>query len=245
MVTQPETLFFEGISDHSPLEITISPKWLQKSDTPNYPRHIFKSPFFKERLSLLVVKTNLLTFEAPVQLMLYKKCMIAAAKHAKVALQFHRPDGEEQERAILETLARAVWRNDCKSAELLLRKTTAASQYVQVITGCVTLLDPASFSADIEKEKMDAFAARGTRLQHDFAPSPGQDVSPASRAKKSSKQAALSRLAKLWSPFNKRMVLTAIRIGTDSLGNHSYARTPDEQLCALRAAWACLCRTSR
>ena len=33
------------------------------------------------------------------------------------------------------------------------------------------------------------------------------------------------------------MVLTAIRIGTDSQGNHSYARTPYEQLCALRAAW--------
>ena len=108
----------------------------------------------------------------------------------------------------------------------------------RVATGTVVLLDPCHFNSKVEDAKRTNLSAQEARLDTDFRPRAGQAISPAASARKTSRVNALARLAKLWSPFNKRLVLSAIRVGADRRGNHILARSPTEQLDALRRTWA-------
>ena len=61
--------------------------------------------------------------------------------------------GREQKRLVLESMARAVWNNDCKLARVLLKVTTLATLHLQIVDGSVSCLDPPSFEELYREEK--------------------------------------------------------------------------------------------
>ena len=52
------------------------------------------------------------------------------------------------------------------------------------------------------------------------------------------KRNSLHDLSKLWSPFDKKLVLSGIRTGTSSMGHHIVSTDPVEQFDALKTHWS-------
>jgi hypothetical protein len=56
--------------------------------------------------------------------------------------------------------------------------------------------------------------------------------------KKTSITRAVTRLAKLWAPTDKRLILAAVQIGVNSSGEAAMARSPAHRMAALSSGWS-------
>ena len=118
------------------------------------------------------------------------------------------------------------------------RDTYVVNRQKHLNTYAYAIIESASSSLMSSRRIRHILASRQNRIDEDFHDERGGDVQAPSAAKKTSKKAALLRLGKLWDPFNKRMVLTALRVCSNGNGNYEVTRTSSERLFALQAAWS-------
>ena len=154
MTSSPESLYYREISDHAPLILSISVKAkTAKQPGKTLPKHWTSGPVFQGRLNLLIAHIRPLELPISQQLTTIKSCIHEAALFTRDTLMFSDTGGREQKRLVLESMARAIWNNDCKLARVLLKVTTLATLHLQIVDGSVSCLDPPSFEELYREEK--------------------------------------------------------------------------------------------
>ena len=131
---------------------------------------------------------------------------------------------------MLSTISRAVWFNDVKIAKLLLALYPVAREHIVVCNGVVSLSNPALFSSTVsaskyayrEKARLEAEAAMKTAKKN--------------KKKAKSQAEAMTRLSKLWSPFDSRLQLVGVRVKEGN--SYRVITDPEAKIEELRQGWA-------
>ena len=202
-------------------------------------KEVFESPWFTEFHDLLY-KRHIHDLLAPfARLSLHKQVIKEAARMTRNKMITAQDTSNYSRNQILTTIARAVSRNDTNLAMHLLTNSPTVVDMVRIDSNdsgivSVNLVDPTKFSTEVNK-------AKGVQFNEDLADI-DRLISAAGvggdhlKRKKSS----LRNLSKLWSPFDKRLVLSGVRTGVDENGWPKVARGPLEQCAALRDYWSSL-----
>jgi hypothetical protein len=134
----------------------------------------------------------------------------------------------------LTSAARAVARNDGRLAEMIIARAPTIGRYVSVSpTKDVHLQNAEGFQAAVEESKRAYYQ----ELQRNLEREPTAGGSSAAK-KKRSRAYALTSLAKVWAPSDKRLVIAGIRCGSGDDGFVQVARKPLDRARALTAGWS-------
>jgi hypothetical protein len=125
------------------------------------------------------------------------------------------------------SIARAVWLNDIVLAQTHLAHSPLARVHLCVSDGVVSLGDPQSFSVLVNNTMVKESQHKVDELNKD-----PNDTS----ARRIRQRSAAARLARLWSPFDRRLVVSGIVTSRNDDGAPVVARGPDI-VDALAAHW--------
>ena len=133
----------------------------------------------------------------------------------------------------LASTARAVWFSEVRLARALLARSELARNRVSSLGTGVQVLDHVAFFQVIETDKRQSFSQRIVAAGEDL----GLQRGVQQPKKKPNAFSALHRMSRLWSPYDKRLVLAGIqRVSRD--GSFSVMITPSLEVDALRKGWA-------
>jgi hypothetical protein len=226
LLEHPRELHEKGISDHGPVSTSISLKRRLPRELQPIPRFIAESDHFKKRHDELVTQTALRKLPPVQRWELHKVILRQAGEHAREKLVYAAEHTEFEVNQSLTTIARTVWHNDVRLARKLLRCSDLAKLHLSVTDDTVTLTCPPSFKSCVEAAKTAYYAKLKDKVDLDH-PEAASNI-------KSSKLRAVSRLAQLWAPQDKRLVLAAVKAPSD-YSALSVTRRPDLRSAALAA----------
>ena len=153
---------------------------------------------------------------------------------AKVALDEHLTlHGHVGEGAslTLTSIARAVWFADLGLARVLMARFLIARTHIQIQDRSVSIRYPVSFASLVELDRHSTFAQRVAAAEAE------EPVGTKKARSKPFYVCAIERMAKLWSPFDKRLVLSGIR-RKQLDGFVSIVTSPSGKVATLRDSWA-------
>ena len=231
----------QRISDHAMVRcsLEIVPQ-LPPEERP-IPRFVCSLPSFGSHHDTLCRAAALDSLPAVLRWETHKLIIKEAARVAlDEHLLLHGQDGEAKG-LTLSSIARAIWFCDCRLARVLLARSSIARELLSVTGSMVSLINPAGFAALVESDRRLALAERIAAADLDIdalhrPPRAARDAAVSSK-RKGGHMAALLRLARLWSPFDKRMILTGVRCGLLPDGRPRIITAPSERLRLLRDAW--------
>ena len=229
LFAQPRELHERGVSDHAPVCAAQSMRRRLPRDLQPIPRDVIESIHFKEKHDQLAKDANLDALPVVQRWERHKAILRKAGEHARNALLNARDQSNFQVNQTLTTIARVVWHNDVRLGRKLLECSSIAQEHLIVSDAEVQLKCPATFSSCVSQAKVAFYAKAHADLDADFP-----DAAP---KKKLSKMQAISRLAKLWAPQDKRLILDAVKIPSHS-GAYLLERSPAGRSAALASAWA-------
>ncbi len=145
VVKNPDTYWLAGLSDHSPLGFSFHPKFLQNNVTSSFPKVWFETKAYVTCLEVLIGSFNWDNFGPLEKLRTLKLCIKSAAFYSRDVLFFSDSNGSVCKRQVLESISRAVWRNDRKLAQKLLDVSSLAGYFIEIKEGKVVPLDPLAF----------------------------------------------------------------------------------------------------
>ena len=128
------------------------------------------------------------------------------------------------------SIARAVWFSDTSLANTLIARSATARTHIRVEGSTVVLHDHAAFAHEIAVDKHSTFSQRIAAAEVDF----GAQQTPTI---KHNRVNALMRMARLWSPFDKRLMLHGIKCVRED-GSFVVVTAPASKVEALRTGWA-------
>jgi len=223
----PKLLQSRGISDHSPVLVSLTLARQLPADERPIPAHIFKLPDFKrehDRPADIARLEALPPFE---RLRQHKLIIKEAARIARDNALHAEDRSAGMESMALSTLARTVWHNNTKDARKLLSLHPTTAEHIRVVDSVVELVDPVNFAKVVAETKSDYLKKEKEDLLKDKAKG----------FKNASRIQANKRLLKLWSPFDSRMTLAGVRIHYDEKGSYEVVTDPARRVEALRQAW--------
>ena len=109
----------------------------------------------------------------------------------------------------LTAAARAVWEQDIKLANYIIKKGTGAQHYIFIANGQVLISDVSEFNKQSDKYKLEQLEKRKADTIAEFETHP---KNPANKKKVTAKVQAILRLAKLWLPFGRTLQLAGVSI---------------------------------
>jgi hypothetical protein len=225
VVEHPKKMHDDNLSDHAPVKLTIS-TWmpLPRSQQP-IPTFVVNSSAFKKYHQALCDQTGLSDLGTIERWQTHKVIIREAARLARRQLFLENESSEETKHIALQSIARAVWRNDTSLAEILADRSPLAQKHLAVDSQRnVIIHDAPLFQAEVEAARAKQLESRLRGLELDGRRAAAEGESKWKARKRQDKVAAASRLAKLWSPFDRRLVLNGIR--TCKLDTN--ATSPDE-----------------
>ena len=227
----PDTLHYAGISDHAPVSVSLSPAGLQKSRTATISKCWCKTEQYATRLRLLLQLVCIDELPPTSRLKTLNACIWSAARHARDCIQFGDQDDKEGRRMVMESMARAVWRNDVRLARRLLSSSELARSFISVSDGKVAPLSFCAFEQIYASEKMSYLERVRSKLSLQVA------SAPLCRKKqlKSQIQAA-RRQQSIWFRSSRRLVLFGIRVSSSSEASEIIS-DPDGVQAALQEHW--------
>ena len=228
LLLQPRELHEKGISDHAPVTAFMSYRGRLPKELQPIPRHIAECEHFKKRHDALVAEADLRSLPPVQRWERHKAILRQAGEFARNALLNGREHTEFQVNQTLSTIARTVWHNDVRLARKLTQCSSLAKQHLRVTDAEVTLLCPQAFQSHVEDAKAAYFAKVTDRINSDHP--------EATSVRKSSKLRAVTRLARLWAPTDKRLVLAAVKVPSTS-GGYNLERRPELRTAALASGW--------
>ena len=89
------------------------------------------------RLESLTSSISILNLEASRLLIMYKKCMRAAAKRVRNECLFRDSSGAESTKLVLSSVSRALWYNNLSLAKRLIRYSDIATDLIFIDAGKV------------------------------------------------------------------------------------------------------------
>ena len=221
------------LSDHAPVACVFSPRSSVHPDSQPIPEFIFKLPGFASIHNALVEAACLDALPTIARWMLHKSILRESARIARDEhVSFHGDIGYAKGMT-LSSVARAVWSKNARLACTLISRSAIAAQHLRVSGSDVYLADPPAFESCICDDRYRSFEERIAKEQADT------DLSCcAGPRRKPSKMQALLRLARLWSPFDRRLVVAGVITGFRSDGSPQVVLDSSARLGALSAAWS-------
>ena len=130
VLTPPEVLFAQHVSDHAPVSFRFGVKTFHNNAVQPIPKFVVAHPLFQQNLMHLVDYVKL--FELPAHKLLsgFNKCISLAAQETRNQLLLL--DCPDSHRMVLASIARTIWANDVKLARKLLHYSELAREYLAV-----------------------------------------------------------------------------------------------------------------
>ena len=223
----PAVLFADGISDHAPSRLCISSKTPTDPHLRPISKEHCKHPLFHAICSSYLQRIPMEELHPFTRCETHKLVIrIAASKVRNYTLRGH-PDSIKCKHQTFVSIARAVWLQNRRLAQSLINHSELAALHLFINVDIVTLKDPDMFTQEFEKIKTSLFAER----RDEISCMPEDSITKA--RKKKSKGNALNRLAKLWTPFSKSVILQGVR---DEHGK--VVRDPAQLFSCLASAWS-------
>ena len=170
---------------------------------------MLKSAAFAKHLAVITLESDVLDLDPIPRWVLYKKNIKRAALNVRdeLLLADHRSHYAEEQ--LHMTIARMAWRQDVDLASRLLPLHKTVRDCITIADGAVRLVAPLAFAAKV----------RSLRLQHIKRAKEELSKAPANAPPTFVKGSAegLDRLAKMWSPFDRRVEFNGIRKMVDGI----------------------------
>ena len=224
-----------GLSDHAPVACALSPRTVARPDSRPIPAYVFKLPGFVSIHDALVEAACLDSLPTVARWMLHKTILRESARIARDDLLAVSGDLGQARGTTLSSIARAVWTNSTRLARTLISRSALALRHLRVSGNDVTLADPPAFETCICEDRCRSFDERIAREQADLDLKCCASSAPRRR---SNRMSALLRLARLWSPFDRRLVVAGVITGFRSDGSPCVVLDPTARIGALSAAWS-------
>ena len=208
VVSSPDTCFYNGFSDHCPVEITISKKGPEENRTRSIPKAWCETKMFAktvEKMAAQFLSEDLLPFE---RLDLFKTILWEAAKKSRDFLSFTDGLGTESSRLVFESMSRAIWHNDYHLATKLINNTSFAHIYIKVEGTRVVIIDAVQFEAAYADEKRLHFDREVKDLQSQKRAAESTNLRKQLKARIQAKR----RMQKLWWPKASKLMLFGLRL---------------------------------
>ena len=221
------------LSDHAPVACALSPRCTVSPDSQPIPPWVFKLPGFVSNHDALVEAACLDSLPTVARWMLHKTILREAARLARDEYVSFRGDHGLAKGMTLTSISRAALSQNARLATTLISRSAIALQHLRVSGNDVYLADPPAFESCICDDRYRSFEERIAKEQADT------DLTCCSAPrKKPSKMQALLRLSRLWSPFDRRLVVAGVITGFRSDGSPCVVLDPSARLGALSAAWS-------
>ena len=233
VISSPEELFGEGLSDHAPLVLSFGKVVPSCNTSFAIPKHICKTPAFVEGVESLVADCGL--FEQPKhkRLELYKICMKESARRVKLDLIHKSEDELKTRRLVLASISRAIWFNNIGLAKKLLNTSIMARDILILVGRRVLCRDFSVFDDWFNDSHQKLQQQRINGLKGHIAATNCTILKKQLR----SKVQAACRLQKVFWPTGKRLIVTGIIGANDVHGNPIVHTKPCEIQEALRSYW--------
>ena len=197
----PQQLRALAVSDHSPVTVTFRLHNQKQAQSHAIPASIFRDPLFKQMHDVLVDELALDSMPTVQRWGTHKLIIREAARRTRNDM-ICRPavsQGPDVELIALNSIARAVARNDWKLARMLVRTSAMAADVLDLTGSLVSLQNWQHFTDKV-------VAARRQRLESMVATQRQLGAHPKKR------RTGTQRLAQLWAPHAKRLVLHGIAV---------------------------------
>ena len=227
-------LFEQGISDHSPVRVSLTSSAPMPKQNRPIPKYVFEHSSFTEIHDQLAEAAKLDERHVVDRWQLHKIIIKEAARIVRNSVLQSEPDSVMAKSQTFATAARCVWQNDISLAMNLIHKSPLIAEHIQVRNGTVTVIDSESFDLAVRNARQEFYDARHQELE-------------ALKHKKKKKQqtAAIDRLRKLWLPLGSKFCLSGVRIGSNLDGSPRIVTEPRERAAALSKHWASVFSVTR
>ena len=221
------------LSDHARVACALSPRSKVSPDSQRIPGYVFKLPGFASTHNALVEAACLDSLPTTARGMMHKTIIRESARIARDEFLAICGDQGHARGTTLSSIARAVWSKNVRLARALIPRYAIALQHLRVSGNGVCLADPLAFESCICGDRRRTFDERTAREQADL------DVGCSSAPRRRyGEMGALFRLARLWSPFDRRLVVAGVITGFHSDGSPSVVLDPTARIGALSVAWS-------
>ena len=123
----------------------------------------------------------------------------------------------------LSSIARAIWSQDAKLANLLIENSELGHEFIAVVNGEVSCKNLPRFENLFIQAKQEHFESEGTILYNEATLDDSESVGAEHRSmRRTSKLNALNRLAALWTPKSPRLALSGVLITEDMLQKYGF-----------------------
>ena len=158
---------------------------------------------------------------------MHKDIIRLAAKKVRNLMLIENPDSMFSRNLVCNTLARIIWTNDVSLAKTLIERNSFISEHISIDENTVSIAEPTIFSGKVAEFKTKLFEAQRQELE--TALGPGTHTG---KRRFFSRTLTLARLASLWTPFNKKVILSGLICST------GVTRGPDAIVAGLGQQWA-------
>ena len=147
VVEPPEMLNRRGISDHSPVQVTISPGGKPSPVERPVPPEVCDHPEYRKFLEAVESQCDQSSLTPPLRLQFHTEMMREAAKIARDSMIIHTPEAPFTRLMIVKAIGRAVWRQDIQYAQKVQRSHELGRLFLRIdpLAGTVELVDPPEF----------------------------------------------------------------------------------------------------
>ena len=237
----PVCLFEKGISDHSPLLVSIGRVGGTNSPAFKIPSFITKSAAYKNIVKELLSVGELETFPPLQRLERHKDIIRQAARFAREEL-FKNPASDETRLQLYGSIASCVAFNKIGTARHILKMNCEAAEFMTIQGSRVLLVSPPNFSSKFCQLKSQYYKSRQLQIElpNNNIASCGlrrtevriynNNVNNTKRNK--THRAVLYRLARLWKESDRVYSLQGVL-----KGRHLVARSGHEKAEALGSYW--------
>ena len=219
-----QKLLTEGTSDHNPVSVSFAPQRPVPQGERPIKKCIFQSPVFATLYGKFLQSIPLDSLPVIARWETHKTILQEVARRTRNALIAGSAEDPEVRLLILNSVARAVCKCDAYLARALCDSSPTARRHLRCAAGSAELLDLGAFLAEIAAARNREFAAGDP------------DGLPRGGCANESKTEAMRRLSRLWSPFDKRLVLRGIAVRTRD--GAKVARGRCDQLQTPKETWA-------
>jgi len=232
-IIRPELAHARGLSDHAIMQVDVSLR--AKPDPANMPirRECFEHPRFKERLNATLKQVDLDSLPTWERWETHKIILRDAALHARDHMLSSQEDSDFSIQGTISSIARAIWSGNVKLMRIILARSAFARKHLHIHDDEIQIFDAVEFDREVAEVRHKFLAAAAENMEATIQ-------HPRTRAKKRkktlSKLDANRRLAKLWLPQQKRLVLHAITIKEED-GNVAIVEDGLAIANGLAAAW--------
>jgi len=215
VIGSPEEYEASGISDHAPLEVAFCQKKGATIQAPSIPKHICKMPQFAEIVAKMVDNVALFGLPDHQQLFIYKKLLREASRHVRDFLLTHFPNGNESERMVIDSVGRAIWRQNLPLARTLVSTSPLAAQHLQIQGSTVALREPEAFEELFNSTRLAAKQSQARALKLELS----RTTSAPTAKQLRSRLQANRRLSALHWPTGKKLKLIGIRVNDGTVAS--------------------------